>query len=129
VAHEDFRTCNHICAGQQRLQGVARSLSASGLPQIVAQLRAWGVGPQAACTSYSQPVPCVCWSKKLCVEEDVPFALTRSGVFEQAFDIFCSCLLTNSVDVLCALLPEVTDISTLLHARPSVHDLLQKFFR
>lgn len=110
----------------------SRSLASHvSLPQVLASLRVFTVGAQAACVSFDQPVSSMCWSSRLCVEAGSADArgLTHAPVFMHAFDMVCNSLLAGSVDIVTALLPQVHDVPGFLEARPSVQRLLESFLR
>eukprot|EP00892_Ulva_mutabilis_P003342 jgi/Ulvmu1/137/UM001_0141.1 len=111
-----------------------RSLASHfSLPQLLAQLRVFTVGTQAACTSFDHPVspPSLCWSYRLCREASSTAAapLTASPVFMHAFDILCNSILASSVDVVVAVLPQVQDVHSFLVACPGIQSLLESFLR
>jgi hypothetical protein len=113
----------------------ARSLSAGDdYPQLLAQLQDCQLVHRRMCTSMRQALPASCWSDKLCVEpqaqpnSSAPM-LTSSGPFKHAFELLCNCILANSVDIVGALLPNVTCQRTLEAARSPVQRLLEAFLR
>lgn len=107
-------------------------MAGSSLSRILAQLQLCSLQQQAACTSVQMPLPVNPWSVALCSENVARRAnrvatLTGTEPFKHAFELLCNCFAVHSTDIVCALMPQVTNSEELLKARPKAQAALEAF--
>lgn len=121
-----------LAAPPQPTRQVAAATSPQWTPHVLAQLQCCSLDRQPRCTSVWSHLPAQCWSDRLCVEQrsasSAPAVLTQTEPFKHAFELLCNCVLPGSVDVLCALLPHVTDVAALQRARKPTQRMLESLF-